>query len=619
MSIEDTVLKAGISEHNHKSAVSPEPNSIGFIRNWALNLLGASQAGRELFESFYNNDLNQQQRDFAPHLAQALDTAADYVRSISTVEKALNHDFDTKPWSVGEHASVVTETRMTVEYARVQMIMLDLVWDLIPQKLKTTPEAKSLAWFRSATTNLWTHTDQLLTMVSDLGEPWVVSDDDDTTEIPPDPNDGKDEIDPGDGSTNPPPVPEDPDEELPEVPEVTDPPGLVVKGTHVFKNGTRVQTLNTVGALGWAIANVPPRNDGKYSVVAIDGSCTASSIKKGNKVDVVPLDSTAKIDRHPWGGADTIAIFPDVNYVRFHNIGLELSARAMVLTVERGRNDPPNRGLGFYDCYSLKPYDHITGTGPLSKWVFLLNFVADFTVKGGEYHGVEKEHFYYVHQILGDILIQDVTAYRIGRTFFQGVNRPRESGHMNLPVGTGTVRLLDNVIADTGCSLLDGGHGGSTITLAGRHRGEFIARRNTVSLGYDALLAPDGTVLKSWPGLYNKLLPLSKPGQSPYNACVMLWQEAFDRDSSQRPIVSELSNLHASIEDNVLRQNPNAPGDSQRPRGAGIDACLVADGTETVEVRRNRFTPGARKMMMQFNRPGRPKIQTLIEEENVRV
>lgn len=366
---------------------------------------------------------------------------------------------------------------------------------------------------------------------------------------------------------------------------VIDPPAAVVAGRTVrYTHSGATSTGNN--ALATAVANVPPRNDGKRSEIAVDGWCEWASFKNGGNVNIRGLDGhRAQIKRNPASGSDTLAFFPGVNNVHFYDLDIHLSDRALCITVERAATAPPTMGLGFHRCVSLGGYDHVAESGPTSKWGWLLNMTGDFTLEDCNVYGIQKEHFLYSHNARGDFRVKGNTVSRVGRTFCQFVNRPKESSYTGLPEGIGTVLIADNVIEDAGCSLLDAGHGGSAITIAGRHSGQVIVARNYVRLGF----ADD---------LFNKLAPLSKPGQQPFNACSAVW------DGGDTP------NAYVLMDQN----------DYEMASRAGIDATLICDGTHLVELRRNRFVAGKPGTAAHFDRPGRRPCGSIVwESSNVAV
>lgn len=207
------------------------------------------------------------------------------------------------------------------------------------------------------------------------------------------------------------------------------------------------------------------------------------------------------------GHADAITIHQQVPcaHIHFEDIVIQAGNRAGVLFSDVDAKQA-HTGFHFYDCAIDGGYDHIGRKGTPSKWGVLGHALSDFVFAGrrgrASVHDTCHEHAFYLQNPRGNITIEKVDAYRLGRTFVQIVARERSG-----PVGRGLVRVIDCHVRDAGIAERDGYKGGSAFTFAGRLTGcTIVLERNRYRAGFDAPLLklrnknqPYGTgALVSW-------------------------------------------------------------------------------------------------------------------------
>ena len=120
-----------------------------------------------------------------------------------------------------------------------------------------------------------------------------------------------------------------------------------------------------------------------------------------------------------------------------------------------------------------------------------------FICDGGSVHGIDDEHAFYFHCILGTlpdgtlddgapaVLLKGLNIKHCGRTAVQVVCRWNEQDETT---GRGHILLQDLNVEDV---CLESGGGGSAFTMAGNHRGIYEINGCTVKLGCDPNLHPD--------------------------------------------------------------------------------------------------------------------------------
>jgi hypothetical protein len=70
-------------------------------------------------------------------------------------------------------------------------------------------------------------------------------------------------------------------------------------------------------------------------------------------------------------------------------------------------------GWHFVDCEVDGGFDHGTQTGAETKWGVFTWAVDDFVWSGGSIHNIKREHAIYMHNCLGDVLIEAAALYEV--------------------------------------------------------------------------------------------------------------------------------------------------------------------------------------------------------------
>lgn len=237
------------------------------------------------------------------------------------------------------------------------------------------------------------------------------------------------------------------------------------------------------------------------------------------------------------GVTDAISIHqdPGVGWITFRDLEIRPGTRSGVhfFRPSAGRE---HRGFRFEDCDVIADFDHASGQGASSKWGIWANGLADFAFVGvrrpARVENVRHEHGFYLQNPQGPILIENVHARALGRTFVQLTSRPGDG-----PPGTGDVTVRGCEVEDVGLSAWDGYKGGSAFTVAGGLRGRVLLERNRYRAGFDRSLArltkdgaPYGTgAFVAW-----------REGSAEPNALVVLRDNTFEFAPScgDRPVVS---------------------------------------------------------------------------------
>lgn len=211
--------------------------------------------------------------------------------------------------------------------------------------------------------------------------------------------------------------------------------------------------------------------------------------KHDAKVIILGEDG-ATIDRisDQWGS--TIGVLGhgsghSLHYIHWENIKFECNGDAAFLIGSSADlvNGGGYKGWSFEGCEIDGGYDWYTGTGRNSKWGILTWAVSDFRFNNGYIHDIKREHAFYLHNNLGDVMMNHNIVERCGRTFCQITARKEEFGVGPLPENPGDISVCGNLISDV--TLGDGCEGGTAITLTGRNRGLMMIRRNTILFGHD--------------------------------------------------------------------------------------------------------------------------------------
>ena len=256
------------------------------------------------------------------------------------------------------------------------------------------------------------------------------------------------------------------------------------------------------------------------------------------------------------GNGDAIAISQELpnGYITFRDIEIRPGARSGVMFFQQ-KGGGEHRGYRFEDCDIIADYDHATGQGGNSKWGVWGHSLADFAFVGvrrpARVENIRNEHGFYLQNPQGPILIENVEARRLGRTFVQLTAR-RSDG----PPGVGDVTVRRCRVEDTGLAAWDNYKGGSAFTVAGGLRGRLVFENNTFRAGFDRALTR-----------------LTSDGQPYGTGAFVAWRDARDEPNGTL----------------VLRDNEFefAPGCGDRP-------VVSIGGCERVEILgKNRFVSGS--------------------------
>jgi len=251
---------------------------------------------------------------------------------------------------------------------------------------------------------------------------------------------------------------------------VLDPEGVTLPG------GRRIATAHPIArALEWAAPGAQlTLQAGEYGSVGIGHASTRawnSRAAGGTALKPVRVVGRGRARIVAGDQPDALTIHQQVPCAHVHFEDLEIHAgyRAGVLFSDLGAEDA-HTGFHFYDCTIDGDYDHVAAEGTPSKWGVLGHALDDFVFAGrsgrAKVHHTCHEHAFYLQNPRGDITIEKVDGFELGRTFVQIVARERSG-----PIGRGIVRIVDNHVRDAGIAKRDGYKGGSAFTFAGRLTG----------------------------------------------------------------------------------------------------------------------------------------------------
>ena len=184
------------------------------------------------------------------------------------------------------------------------------------------------------------------------------------------------------------------------------------------------------------------------------------------------------------GTGDTIAIDQAVPnaWITFRDLTIVPGQRSGVLFFRR-TDGRIHQGYSFENCHILGRYNALTGKGKRAKWGVWGHRLADFRFIGmkepARIERIADEHAFYLQNPAGPILIQNVKASELGRTFCQFTARSQEG-----PPGTGDITVRDCEVEDVCIADGDGYKGGSAFTIAGRLNGLILFENNTYRAGF---------------------------------------------------------------------------------------------------------------------------------------
>jgi len=312
----------------------------------------------------------------------------------------------------------------------------------------------------------------------------------------------------------------------------------------------------------------------------------------------------------PFGGVtiasksrgDTISIKADTNpgHITFQNLTIEPGYRAGVIFY-KGKWGVTYEGFRFLDCDILGTWDHLADRGGKSTWGLWAVGLSDFEFRGVQrrvrVENIRKEHGFYIQNPQGDVLIEDVDARLLGRTFCQ-FRAPKANG----PPGKGTITIRNCKIEDVGIAKTDGYKGGTALTFAGPLTGTIRLEDNTVRAGFDP-----------------RLHKLTRPGAPYGTSALVVWDYRAGRNGhlildgntfqfapgcGDRPLVSIGACERVEIlGSNVFESGSEHPTlllDPPAPNGQGLrntpngDVYVAADATIEGEIRiRDETVDGA--------------------------
>lgn len=183
------------------------------------------------------------------------------------------------------------------------------------------------------------------------------------------------------------------------------------------------------------------------------------------------------------GKFDTIAINYNVpvGYITFRNLTILPGTRAGVIFYKHA--GAVYRGFSFEDCHILGQFNHLTGQGTSSKWGVKANNLADFRFVGkfapARIENIAVEHAFYLQNHRGPILIEEVHAKNLGRTFVQFTARAAEG-----PPGKGNITIRRCQVEDACIGRGDAFKGGSAFTFSGRLDCRILLEKNTYRAGF---------------------------------------------------------------------------------------------------------------------------------------
>ncbi len=184
------------------------------------------------------------------------------------------------------------------------------------------------------------------------------------------------------------------------------------------------------------------------------------------------------------GIGDAIAIDQATpnGWITFRDITIVPGQRSGVLFYKRS-DRRIHQGYSFENCDILGQFNALNGKGKRSKWGVWGHRLADFRFVGvdkpARIERIAGEHAFYLQNPAGSILIENVHAFELGRTFCQFTARSQEG-----PPGTGDITVRNCEVEDACIASGDGYKGGSAFTIAGRLNGLILFENNVYRAGF---------------------------------------------------------------------------------------------------------------------------------------
>jgi len=268
------------------------------------------------------------------------------------------------------------------------------------------------------------------------------------------------------------------------------------------------------------------------------------------------------------GESDAITVSQQITngFITFQNIEISPGSRSGVLFSQGA--DWVHEGYRFLDCDIVGEWNHLDDKGcsesgvRSSKWGVYGRGLKDFEFRGVERRvrivDLRREHAFYLQNLRGDVLIENVDVARVGRTFIQVTAREKEG-----PPGIGRLTIRNCTAEDCCIAAGDNNKGGSAFTFCGRFQGTILLEHNRYRAGFaDAFRR------------------LTRPG-SPYGTGALVAWDGGERSPT----------AHLILEDNDFEFAP----------GCGDRALAAIGWCNDVELRgKNRFVSGANPVALEF-------------------
>jgi hypothetical protein len=321
------------------------------------------------------------------------------------------------------------------------------------------------------------------------------------------------------------------------------PPAIVCTPTTIQQKGRGPQAVKnpiaealgeaTPGATVW----LEPGDYPAFTIGFQSNSSANAKTEGGQPGFPIVVQGTGPGVRILGGEGDAIAIDQKapVAWITFRNLTILPGRRSGVIFYQRG-DGRLHEGFHFEDVHILGQFDHSSGEGKRTKWGVWGQNLADFRFAGvsepARIENISEEHAFYLQNSQGPIVIENVHARDLGRTFLQLTARPQ-----NGAVGSGDVTVRECVVEDACIARADGYKGGSAFTIAGRMTGLLLFERNVYRAGFRI-----------------ERLPLTLPAQPYGTGAFTVWEDglagpngtlvlrdnefAFAKDCGDRPVVS---------------------------------------------------------------------------------
>lgn len=384
----------------------------------------------------------------------------------------------------------------------------------------------------------------------------------------------------------------------------------------VADNGPEVESKNSI-ATALSIAKPGARIEltpGEYRSFSIGFAKDSSgNARTSGGTRAAPIVVDGRGQARIVGTGDTITVSQQIKngFITFQNLEIRPGTRAGVLFSQGA--DWVHEGYRFLDVNIIGQWNHVTDSGPSSsKWGVYGRGLKDFEFRGvrgrARIVDLRREHAFYLQNLRGDALIENVDVARVGRTFVQLTARIEEG-----PPGVGTLTIRNCTATDCCIAAGDNNKGGSAFTFAGRHAGTILLQGNRYRAGFAAEVraltrpeSPYGTgALVAWDG--NEGVPSAK---------LVLESNDFEmaKGCGDRPLVAigacEAVELRGANRF-VSGANPAAlelePVRESRPEGSPVGSLFLDPATVVTGPVRWRGTPiGLKELPKKYPSPPSP-------------